>query len=70
MSGLTRAGTAKPVRETKISGANGDRENTIFPVQLDHEQNWQPYMVNNFQHAHFIPIVGAGKERRTLIGPW
>ena len=23
-----------------------------------------------FQHAHFIPIVGVGKERRTLIGPW
>ena len=22
-----------------------------------------------FQHAHFIPIVGVGKERRTLIGP-
>ena len=21
-------------------------------------------------HAHFIPIVGARKERRTLIGPW
>ena len=23
-----------------------------------------------FQHVHFIPIVGVGKERRTLIGPW
>ena len=23
-----------------------------------------------FQHAHFIPIVGVGKERRILIGPW
>ena len=23
-----------------------------------------------FQHAHFIPIVGVGKERRTSIGPW
>ena len=22
-----------------------------------------------FQNAHFIPIVGVGKERRTLIGP-
>ena len=22
------------------------------------------------QHAHFIPIVGVGKERRALIGPW
>ena len=23
-----------------------------------------------YQHAHFIPIVGVGKERRTFIGPW
>ena len=23
-----------------------------------------------FRHAHFIPIVGVGKERRMLIGPW
>ena len=23
-----------------------------------------------FQHVHFIPVVGVGKERRTLIGPW
>ena len=22
-----------------------------------------------YQHAHFITIVGVGKERRTLIGP-
>ena len=24
----------------------------------------------HYQHAHFIPIVVVGKERRTLIGPW
>ena len=23
-----------------------------------------------FQHGHFIPIVGMGKERRILIGQW
>ena len=23
-----------------------------------------------FQHTHFIPLVGVGEERRTLIGPW
>ena len=23
-----------------------------------------------YQHVPFIPIVGVGKERRTLIGPW
>ena len=34
-------------RETKFSGANGDREEIIFPAQLaDHEQDWQPYPVD------------------------
>ena len=44
----------------------------------DHEEDWQPYLMvdpysalHSFcQHAHFIPIVGVGKERRTLIGSW
>ena len=22
------------------------------------------------EHAHFIPIVGVGKERYKLLGPW
>ena len=36
MSGLTRDGTGWPnlSRETTFSGASGDRENIIFPVQL------------------------------------
>ena len=34
MSRLTRDGTAEPVFETKFSGANGDGEIFIFPVQL------------------------------------
>ena len=33
-SRLTRDGTAEPVSETKFSGANGDWEILIFPVQL------------------------------------
>ena len=36
-------GLPNPSRETKFSGANGDRELFIFPVQLaEHEQDWQP----------------------------
>ena len=34
MSVLTRDGSANLTRETKLSGANGDRENSTFPVQL------------------------------------
>ena len=36
-------GLPNPSRETKFSGANGDKEYFIFPVQLaDREQDWQP----------------------------
>ena len=34
MSRLTRGGTAESVSRDKFSGANGDREKLIFPVQL------------------------------------
>ena len=34
MSRLTRDGTAETVSETKFSGANGNREIFIFPIQL------------------------------------
>ena len=40
-----RDGRTRP-RETKLSGANGDKEKNIFPVQLTHEQDWQPYPVD------------------------
>ena len=30
---------------------------------------WYLYNARYFQHAHFIPILGVGKERRILIGP-
>ena len=33
-AGWRGAGLLKPSRETKFSGANGDREIFIFPVQL------------------------------------
>ena len=54
-----------PSRETKFSRANGDREESIFPVQLaDHEQDWQPYPVDpypcymcdddTYMHTHIL----------------
>ena len=69
MSRLARDGTADPSRETKLSGANADREILIFPVQLTtcrignltrliHTLARRRY----FQHAHFIPTVGVGKR--------
>ena len=32
--GLTRDGTAELSRDTKFSGANGDKEKNVFPDQL------------------------------------
>ena len=54
MSRLTRQmGLPNPFRETKFTGANGDREYFIFSVQLaDHEQDWQPCPVAMVAHTN------------------
>ena len=54
MSRLTRDGTAEPVsRDQEFSGANGDKEKLIFPVQLpDREQDWQPCPVVMVMHTN------------------
>ena len=51
-------------RETKFSGANGDKEYFIFPVQLaDREQDWPPCPVvmtihiNIVLHTHTAVVV-------------
>ena len=35
-----------PSCETKLSGANEDMENFVFPCSADHEQDPQPYSVD------------------------
>ena len=61
MSRLTRYGTAEPVsRDQKFSGANGDKEYFIFPVQLaDREQDWQPCPVVMVIHTNKLYIHTA-----------
>ena len=51
--------------------------NIHFPCSADHEQDWQscpvdPYSAICDDHTctYFIPTVGMGEERCTLIGPW
>ena len=62
MSRLTRDETAEPVsRETKFSGANGDRETFIFPVELTTSRIGN-LLTWYFQHTHFISIVRVGKR--------
>ena len=80
MSRLTRDGTAEPASRDQILRHLRGQGKNHFPCSADHEQDWQPYPVDDtllyvmtihkyFQHAHFIPIVGVGKERRILFGP-
>ena len=61
MSRMTRDGTAEPVsRDQKFSGANGDKECFIFPVQLaDREQDWQPCPVVIVIHINKLYIHTA-----------
>ena len=49
-AGAGRDGTGRlnPSRETKFSGAYGDRGILIFTCSADHEQDWQPYPVNPY----------------------
>ena len=45
-------GLPNPSRKTKFSGANGVREEFIFPVNsylvADNEHDWQPYPVDPY----------------------
>ena len=53
-------GLPNPSRETKFSGANGDKEYFIFPVQLaDGEQDWQPCPVVMVIHINKLYIHTA-----------
>ena len=61
MSRLTRDGTAEPhSRHQELSGANGDRENGIFPVQLttsrvsNHTQLMPSLLKLMSTHMHII----------------
>ena len=67
-----------PSRETKFSGANGNRELFTFPVQpttsrigrLTRLIHRLRYFLYHTCYNHFIPIMGVEKERRTSSGPW
>ena len=51
-------GLPNPSRETKFSGANGDREEFIFPFQLaEHGQDWQPYPVETIHICIHTAVV-------------
>ena len=48
MSRLTRDGTAAPVSRDQILGHARGPGNNHFPCSADHEQDWQPYLVDPY----------------------
>ena len=48
LSRLTRDGTAEPVSRDQILRHVRGQGNIIFPCSADHEQDWQPYPVDQY----------------------
>ena len=46
MTRLTRDWTAEPVSRDQILRRERGQENIDFPCSADHEQDWQPYLVD------------------------
>ena len=47
MSRLTRYGTAEPVLRDQILRRELGQGNIHFPCSADHEQDWQPYAIDD-----------------------
>ena len=61
----TRDGTAEPSRETKFSGANGEREILFFSCSADHEQEWQlTWLIHTLDICVTIQV---GSRRLTFL---
>ena len=48
MSRLARDGTAEPVSLDQILRREREQGNNNFPCSADHEQDWQPYLVDPY----------------------
>ena len=65
MSRLTRDGTAEPVSRDQIIRRERGQGNIHFhfSCSADHEQHWQPYLVDPFLalcdvHTSLVPVTG------------
>ena len=66
MSRLTRDGTAEPVSCDQILRRVRGQGNIQFPCSADHEQDWQPYVVDPYS-----AICDDHKYTHTYIpGTW
>ena len=56
MSRLTRDGTTEPVSRDQILKRERGQGNTNFPCSADHEQDWQPYLVDLYTLLYVMTI--------------
>ena len=74
--GVGKAGRAlfgpwvKTSKEALITETTVRTTGPVFRRTLGRERHRYSIIRRYFQHAHFIPLVGVGKEWRTLFGPW
>ena len=56
MSRLTRDGTAEPVPRDQILRRERGQGNIYFPCSADHEQDWQPHLVDPYSLLYVMTI--------------
>ena len=71
MSRLTRDGTAEPVPRGQILRRGRGQGNIHFPCSADHEQDWQPYVVDPYCYRLYVVTMQVPVEANKLIsGTW
>ena len=72
MSRLTRDGTAEPVSRDQILRHAQRQGNTHFPCSADHNQDWQPYLIDPYcaicDDRTYIHTYIPGSRRRSATG--
>ena len=69
MSRLTRDGTAEPVSRYQILRRERGQGNIHFPCSADHEQDWQPCLVDPYRLPPPLPPSPATSQAATYLVP-
>ena len=61
MSRLPRDGTAEPVSRDQILRRKRGQGNINFPCSVDHEHDWQPYLVDPYS-CYILGVIIQGQR--------
>ena len=67
MSRLTRDGTAQPVSRDQILRHARGQGNVHFPCSADHEQDWQPYLVDSYSAICYVMTIHTYMAPRGIV---